>query len=81
MRHAANWREDGDIHIDVRGLPPPGPLLAILRLIDAGDHVAIVVHHDRDPLLLYPELAERGWTAQRIPAPDGEVQLRLEPPS
>ena len=26
-----------------------------------GD-AAVIVHHDRDPLALYPELAEIGWT-------------------
>jgi hypothetical protein len=34
-----------------------------------------VVHHDRDPLLLYAELNEIGWDAERIPAPAGEVRL------
>jgi hypothetical protein len=37
----------------------------------------VIVHHDRDPLLLYPELAELGWVAERIDAPAGEVRLRL----
>jgi hypothetical protein len=36
------------------------------------------VHHDRDPVMLYGELAERGWTAERIDASAGEVRLRLE---
>jgi len=73
------WRDaDGD-HIDVRGLAPPQPLVAILRLVreqgDAG--AAVIVHHDRDPLLLYAELAEIGWVAERIGAEPGEVRLRL----
>jgi hypothetical protein len=38
----------------------------------------VIVHHDREPLLLYPELAERGWSAQRMDAPPGEVRLVLE---
>jgi hypothetical protein len=28
-------------------------------------------------MMLYPELAERGWMAQSVPAPPGEVRLRL----
>jgi hypothetical protein len=36
------------------------------------------VHHDRDPKLLYPELAELGWTAERIEGNPGEVRLKLE---
>ena len=46
-------------------------------LIDAMPDAAVVAHLDRDPLMLYPELAERGWAAQRVPAPPGEVRLRL----
>lgn len=66
-------------HIDVRGLPPPQPLVAILRLVleHAQTGTAVIVHHDRDPLLLYPELAERGWYAERIDSASGEVRLRL----
>jgi hypothetical protein len=73
------WRDAAGEHIDVRGLPPPQPLVAILRLVqqhrDGG--VAVVVHHDRDPVLLYPELAELGWQAERIDAEPGELRLRL----
>ena len=73
------WREADGVHIDVRGLDPPEPLVAILRLIDASsDGGPVVVHHDRDPRLLYPELAERGWAATELAAPSGEVRLKLE---
>lgn len=72
------WSEDGALHIDVRGLEPPAPLVAILQLLDSiGNAGAVIVHHDRDPLLLYPELAERGWSAEALAAPPGEVRLRL----
>lgn len=67
------------MHLDVRGLPPPQPLVAILRLLrelgEAGSPVT--VHLDRDPLMLYPELAEIGWAAERLSAAPGEVVLRL----
>ena len=77
---ARPWREADGLHIDVRGLPPPEPLVAILRLIEAvADASAVTVHHDRDPQLLYPELAERGWGAERIAGAAGEVRLRLQP--
>jgi hypothetical protein len=73
------WREGEAVHIDVRGLPPPQPLVAILRLVRSlGDAAPdIVVHHDRDPVLLYPELAEIGWSAAPLEAPAGEVRLLL----
>jgi hypothetical protein len=75
---AREWTEDGVAHIDVRTLPPPQPLIAILRRVHTlGAHDQLIVHHDRDPMLLYPELAEIGWEAERIAAPAGEVRLRL----
>ena len=32
----ATWRADDGWHIDVRGLSPPAPLVAILRLVEEG---------------------------------------------
>jgi hypothetical protein len=73
------WRESDGIHIEVRGLAPPGPLVAIVRLVESvPDATPVIVHHDRDPQLLYPELAERGWTAEPIQGEPGEVRLQLE---
>ncbi len=72
------WRDADGEHIDVRGLAPPAPLVAILTLVDSiGDARPVIVHHDRDPRLLYPELAERGWSAEPIAGDKGEVRLRL----
>jgi hypothetical protein len=72
------WEEADGMHIDVRGLPPPEPLVAILRLVvSTAGATPVVVHHDRDPLMLYPELAEIGWTAERIDGAPGEVRLLL----
>lgn len=74
------WSEGSRVHIDVRGLAPPQPMTAILGLIDGGAHGgAIVVHHDRDPVYLWPELAERGWSGEALPAAPGEVRLLLRP--
>ena len=79
LAQARRWRDGDGAHIDVRGLAPPGPLVAIMQLIAAvGNAATVIVHHDRDPLMLYPELAEVGWTAGRIDAPPGEVRLQLE---
>jgi hypothetical protein len=64
----------------VRGLAPPAPLVAIVELIDSieGGTATVIVHHERDPVLLYGELAERGWTIERIDSVPGEVRLKLE---
>ncbi|MCP4329642.1 MAG: DUF2249 domain-containing protein [Alphaproteobacteria bacterium] len=79
MGHGARvWEAEGTVHIDVRGLDPPQPLLAIIELIEEPETGGpVIVHHDRDPIMLYPELAERGWDHEHLAAPSGEVRLRL----
>lgn len=69
------------VHIDLRDLTPPLPMLAILRLcaaMPAGE--AVIAQLDRDPIYLYPELAEIGWTAGPLAVtPDGpRLVLRRE---
>jgi uncharacterized protein (DUF2249 family) len=72
------WREDGIAHIDVRGLNPPEPMLAILRLLEQPDCGAmVIVHHEREPMFLYPELDERGWQHELVAGDPGEVRLAL----
>lgn len=73
------WTEADGEHIDVRGLPPPQPMVEILRLLHSIEgNRPVIVHHDRDPQMLYPELAEIGWQAEIIATQAGEVRLRLE---
>lgn len=75
---ATIWHAADGTHIDVRDLEAPAPLVAILALLDGPDHGGVVtVHHRREPVYLYPELAERGWTWERIPGEPGEVRLCL----
>lgn len=72
------WSEGGIPHIDVRHLPPPQPMVEIVRLIEQpGTGGEVIVHHDREPIYLYPELAEREWDHAIIPGEPGEVRLRL----
>jgi uncharacterized protein (DUF2249 family) len=72
------WLADDGWHIDVRGAPPPQPLVEILRLVGSlHDATTVTVHHDRDPVMLYPELAQIGWEAERLEAGAGEVRLLL----
>lgn len=73
-----HWTEPDGVHIEVRGLAPPAPFVAILKLVDTlGGALPVVVHHDRDPVPLYAELAQRGWLAQRVEGEPGEFRLRL----
>jgi len=79
LARARRWVDADGLHIDVRGLAPPEPLVAIVSLIESIADDTVIVHHERDPQLLYPELAERGWRAERIAGSDpGEFRLRLE---
>lgn len=76
---ALTWREEDGLHIDVRRLPPPLPMLAILRALEAMDPPEpVVVHHERVPQFLFPELAERGWRVTRTSEEFADVRLWLE---
>lgn len=73
------WREEDGLHIDVRKLPPPVPMLAILRLIDSlAAPEPIVAHHEREPHFLVPELAERGWRIAGMIPEFANIRIRLE---
>lgn len=73
-----HWRAADGLHIDVRGLAPPEPMVAILRQLEMpGQSGPVIVHHDREPIHLYPELAERGWQHELIAGETGEVRLLL----
>jgi len=78
------WRTPDAVHIDVRGLEPPKPMLAILQMIDQDDVECVVVAHlDREPIFLYPELSDRGWSYEILLSShaesscEDEVKLRL----
>jgi hypothetical protein len=72
------WHGPGGLHVDVRGLQPPEPMVAILAAIEGSERDGpVIVHHFREPIYLYPELAERGWRHQIVPGDPGEVRLIL----
>lgn len=71
------WTEADGPHLDVRGLEPPQPLVQILALIDAGEVSQLTVHHERDPVFLYPELEQRGWRCRIVKEVPGEIRLKL----
>jgi len=52
------------IELDVRQLVPPEPMMKILENISkVDDKTVMIVHHHREPMMLYPKLEERGYTA------------------
>jgi hypothetical protein len=80
---ARTWSDADGLHVDVRGLDPPQPMIEILGLIESGQAGAVLTAHlDREPIFLYPELEDRGWDHELLPAcahgeHDGEVKLRM----
>lgn len=81
VRH---WQAADGLHVDVRGLSCPQPLVAVLRLIDGGEVGDVFIAHlSQEPLLLYPELDERGWrhrvlsTVTEGARQDGETVLEI----
>ncbi len=74
----SRWQAEDGLHIDLRGLVPPQPMVAVLAAIEQpGQTGPITAHLDREPIYLYPELTERGWH-YRITGPAGaEVTLVL----
>ncbi len=69
---------DGVPSLDLRGLQPPQPAVVILTFLegeDCGD--AVLVRLERDPVFLYPELVERGWSWEPVSVAPDDVRLRL----
>ena len=57
------WRAADAMHIDLRGLKPPEPTAVVLQTIESGKvDTALVGHFDSEPIFLYPELEDRGWS-------------------
>ncbi|HNU10792.1 MAG TPA: DUF2249 domain-containing protein [Rubrivivax sp.] len=78
---SATLGEDACWHLDLRGLAPPQPMLRILRHLEqrGADGRPLVVRLEREPVMLYPELAERGWEAEIVDGAPDEVRVHLRP--
>lgn len=59
-------------------------MVAILQAIDSGEAGSVLIAHlDREPIFLYPELDDRGWSYEVVPCCGGadcedSVTLRME---
>ncbi|MAF48129.1 MAG: DUF2249 domain-containing protein [Rhodospirillales bacterium] len=77
---AKRWREADGVHLDLTGLEPPAPLLAVMEEVSGSDE-PLILHINREPIFLYPELEELGWTwtARKVqnPAP-GEAAFVIQ---
>ena len=69
------WRTAEGIHLDLRGLAPPEPMDTVLRTIESGEVDALLVgHFDSEPISLYPELEERGWSHEIVDSQCGDCE-------
>lgn len=67
-----------DLVVDVRGLEPPQPMVAVLERLDTlGPGQTLVVVHERRPLFLYPQLEERGFEHDTEEVEPGVVHIRI----
>ena len=68
------------VELDVRGLEPPQPMIAILeKLVELGDGAQLLVRHHREPVLLYEKLAARGYAAKTSRRGEGDYLVHIAP--
>jgi uncharacterized protein (DUF2249 family) len=74
---------DGDMAVlDVRGLEPPEPMVQILERLDTlRPGQRLVVLHERRPMLLYPQLDERGFLHDTEEVEPGLVRIVVRFPA
>jgi uncharacterized protein (DUF2249 family) len=68
--------------LDVRGLEPPQPMVAVLERLEVlapGETLTVV--HDRRPTFLYPQLDARGFTHRTEEPEPGVVRIVIERPT
>ncbi len=64
--------------LDVRGLEPPLPLVRVLETLDGlGPGDTLEVRHDRRPVLLYPQLEDRGFVHETDEPEPGLVRVLI----
>jgi len=68
--------------LDVRGLEPPEPMVRILERLDTlAPGQRFVVFHERRPMLLYPQLDERGFLHDTDELEPGLVRIVIRRPA
>lgn len=68
------------IELDVSGLEPPEPMMKILATLPTLPvGASLVVHHHREPMMLYPHLEERGyeWTTTQLAEDSYKIVIRM----
>jgi hypothetical protein len=60
------WRDSDGVHVDLRGLPPAEAMTTVLRALESREAAVVVGHFEGEPIDLYAELEERGWTHETV---------------
>lgn len=71
---------DAEIVLDARGLEPPAPMervLQTLALLRPGQAIRLLLH--REPVPLYPLLAQRGYGHTTHREADGSYVILIRP--
>lgn len=64
--------------LDNRGLEPPDPMIRTLEALEGlAPGEVLVIHNDRVPIYLLPQLADEGATYVVLEQPDGSAQVRI----
>ena len=66
------------IEIDVRGLEPPEPMVRIIETLpQVGQGSVLLVHHHREPVMLYDKLEHLGYEAAAEKVSEGYYKVRI----
>lgn len=64
--------------LDNRGLEPPNPMIRTLEALEAmAPGEVLVIHNDRVPVYLLPQLGDEGATYEVEEQPDGSAKVRI----
>lgn len=65
-------------YLDNRGLEPPQPMIRTLSKLERMNKgETLVIHNDRRPMFLYPELDELGYSHETEEAPEGGYRITI----
>src|ERR1051326_4655845 len=66
------------LDVDARGLEPPQPMITILEaLARLAEGAQLTARTDRRPMHLYPQLEQRGFTAETTEQSDGSFLTHI----
>lgn len=64
--------------LDNRGLEPPNPMIRTLEKLEGmAPGSVLVIHNDRVPIYLLPQLLDAGATYDVDEQPDGSARVRI----